>query len=338
MGRRQLEINEEAGLMIDLEPIKPHQPDQKHRRDRRQKGYIAFLTIPVALVSALIMPFMIGSWLGVLGVILGLVWSLLMIPYAIAMFGIGKFVFYDTRPIPPDPINIPRPIKIIKNEEWRKPTPVRYLEEIKTSIVEIEEQAIPKYKRMQNAFANVVFPSSYSEYDTAMTLVKDYKEFSKKYEQLKESANRVYGGEVNAEINELQARIRRLQRERQELDGNYAESQSKVQETRGTRIANALAGARSEQIKRNIKDIDSEIIALESSISELKQIDQNLIQVKPKPTAAGQRENIAKLKREKTEKRDAMRAGGESEEAVRRWENMMDDAIAEAEEKLRELL
>jgi hypothetical protein len=338
MSRRRYQLDEEAGVWLDIEPFAPHQPDEAHRRDRRMKGYMAFLGIPVALISGLVMPFMIGYWLGLLGVILGLVWSVLMIPYAIIMFGVGKFIFYDTKPIPPDLIHLPPPIKIRSDEEWRKPTSVRYLEELKISIEEIEERSVSRYKEMQKAFANIVFPSSYSEYDAAMALATSYKKFSRKYELLKESANRLFAGEVVAEINELEARIKQLQLERQSLVGDFTSSQNRVQSTQGNWLANALAGASSDQIKRNIKDIDAEILKLKSNISELNKIDLNLIKIKPQLTAASQRERIAKLRRDKKAELKAMKAAKESKEDIRRRANMLDNAIEQAEEKLQELL
>lgn len=335
--KRRYEYEEGFGW-FNVRPIQPNQPDEKERRYRRQKAYMAFSMIPMGLIVAIAAPFSFAFEIGPFGVVVGLVISVLMLVCALFGAAIGVFIFRDTKPIPPDPINLPRPIKITTDEEWRRPTPVRYLEDVKESIVQMEGEAVAKFKRLQNAFANITFPSGYLEYETAISHRNSFQEFRSKYEQLKESANRVYDGEVNAEINELQARVKRLQRERQELNGNYAQSQTKVRETEGKRIANAIAAARSDEIKRCIKDIDSQIIALESYISELKQIDQNLIQVKAKPTAASQSEYLAKLKREKTEKLNAMRAAGESDDAIRRWENLLDDKIASAEERLQEVL
>jgi hypothetical protein len=341
MGRapvlRKIKRDKVRDLIIELEPIRPQPPDEEDRRYRRQKAYSALLMVPVSLIAMVGGPILFASWWGFWGLILGIGFSVFMIFTAVFACVMWWFISHDTRIIPTDPVYMPPPMTITREEEWRKPTAVRYLEDVKDFIDQMEQKAISLYKRTHQAFENLGCPDGYFEYEAGINRIKSFQKFCSDYERLKESANRVYNGEVNAEINELQTAIRQLQRERQEMEGHYDYIQRKVQETQG-KIAIALTGVRSEQIKRNLKDIDLEIITLESYISELKQVGQHLIEVKAKPTAAGQREYIANLKRKKAEEVAAMKDAGERDEDVRRRENNLDDAIAVQEEKLRELL
>jgi hypothetical protein len=197
----------------------------------------------------------------------------------LAMVGYWMLSEQDSRQIPTDPIYFPEIIEPWRDEIWRAPMPLTYLESLKTQLTSYEETAMNLSSDAVNAYNAISSIRSYGDYESIIKRLDALKSFKRDYDrvvpQLKERAKRVFGGQVIEEVNALQADIKKLKRERQELEESQAKRKEEEVVRRNERrtVAAAWAATVGSQIKSTIKDIDLMIISKEAAISELRHFD-----------------------------------------------------------------
>jgi hypothetical protein len=183
------------------------------------------------------------------------------------------------------------------------------------------------------AFQEIPEIRGYLTYERVMERIDRYEECKAEYKKfislMKQKAEKAFTGDVNDLIIELEAEIKTLKQERQELEGKYAERQVDVQSNKDRTFARAFATRGRNQIKRDIKTIDSAIIRTQDYISELKQY---------RNTTDGRKRRIAALKRAKEKELVDRKARREGREAIRRAQNRWDDIIEREESYLADML
>jgi hypothetical protein len=181
----------------------PPQTDESWRRDKRLVGYVAMtagglilLTLPVLAIAAVVGGVAYSGWLLPLG--------LIAIPIFLALgafiFYIGKLALRNAKAIPNEKIILPERIVPTRDEVWRQPTSLRYLEnELKAAVFRNDMEAERLHAQAYEAFHEISEINGYLRYERIINKIKAFEDFKARYErhmpQLKASAGRILGGE-----------------------------------------------------------------------------------------------------------------------------------------------
>jgi hypothetical protein len=133
----------------------------------------------------------------------------------------GGWAIYDARPIPSDPIRAPTPLQLTHDEAWRKPTPLRFLEKLKKELTDIENQVRQDYDKAVQAYEKLPHSSGRFDYDRhKRTLEYSVSDIDRAQDRrlpaLRLRIEKIFAGDVNAEILDLEENTRKLQRNKQE--------------------------------------------------------------------------------------------------------------------------
>lgn len=258
----------------------PWMLNEERRRRTRRRGYmvtvggglmlgVTILIIVLSVVSLVFFPAFTGGMF--LLILAGTVFVLFL---SLFLLFFGLSIVTDSKLIPLEPVQMPERIEIVQDEIWRQPTSFRYLEKLKEVISSNEERANELFDAAIKAYERLSFRfERYSEFKDVMNRIDEYEQFKTEYlEQaalLKERASRVSVGDVDAEVLELKAKIKALERERQELEVTQAERQSEVITNHDPQRTKKLEKRRKE-ITSAIKDLDLSRIQIEAHVKELQ--------------------------------------------------------------------
>jgi hypothetical protein len=289
-----IEIDPETGEQIDSGWRIPLVKGEAERRERRGKmlpaiwialfgllGSIAFLFYTLSY-------FFQGEFLYALGLLL--VTITCVVSGIVGVF-MTWFIFKDTKLIPDEPIHFPKKIKIVKNEEWRKPTNISELENVKKTIEEYENREQRLYDQALKAAAeDTAFVSGYFDYEKILKKQNIYNEFKKEFERvmpsLKDRAERLFRGDISRELVEIQSEIKQLELMRNRLTGDLKATELKLNECQEI-IKRAIYQTEIKNKKEKINRIDSEIIDCNRRIDALKASNKgDLIQTIDAPITA----------------------------------------------------
>lgn len=182
----------------------------------------------------------------------------------------GCLLVYDGEPLPDDLIPAPKPL-LVANEPWRQSTPSRFLENLKTELKTYEEAVVTAYERAVKAHNRLPTVKGKIDYSYILSELhryeKIYEFYQKEINNLKSRIQKIAEGDVRADVLDQEAAIQKLKRERQELV-------RRLQEV-GTQAKTAQEDKEESRywLHRGIKNIDINIIELETNIKELKAFD-----------------------------------------------------------------
>ncbi len=258
----------------------PWMLNEERRLSRRLKGYLFTVggVLMMSVMSLLIVIIVItpllsaeagwGSYMfALVGAGVALVISLFLL-----LFGLS--ILSDSKLIPLEPVQMPERIELVQDEIWRQPTSFRYLETLKEVISSNEQRANELFDTAIKAYERLSFRfEGYWEFKDVMKRIGEYEQFKNEYLQqaalLKVRASRVSAGDVDSEVLELEAKIKALKRERQELEATLAERLSEVINNQDPQRIKKLE-KRKKEIQGAIRDLDLTLIQLEAHVRELQ--------------------------------------------------------------------
>lgn len=195
--------------------------------------------------------------------------------FIIVAIGAGYYqskIESSQKPLEPLP---PRP-KFPRDEPWRKPTTLRFLENLKKDLVGWENRLLKVHEGITRQYGEIPNQKSKFElgvlYDQIRGQLEDFHELQQQIPTLRPRIEKVFAGNVSDEIVDLEVQIKKLQREKQELMRSLTETQQELKTATGKEKRSNLEGAIAD-LREEIKEGDLRIIELESDFKELKGFD-----------------------------------------------------------------
>lgn len=201
----------------------------------------------------------------------------------------------DSRPIPSEVV--PPPVQPVVGEDfaWRKVTSLRFLDRKIGSFEQLEEELVEEYDTARNAYEKLPRSSGRIEYDKLREIVDDQKTSlvsgKKNLADLRRDIEAILSGDVRKFILTTEEQIKKLQRNKRELETRLVEKEKEeaAKKATGKDDGKPASGWGSvEYVKSEIVDVDHRIIELETDLHELKTFDfQRLYQQLGLPGPAG---------------------------------------------------
>ncbi len=202
----------------------------------------------------------------------------------------------DSRPLPSE--TAPPPVQPVVGEDfaWRKITSLRFLDRKIESFEQLEEDLIEEYNTARSAYEKLPRSSGLIEYDKLRAVVEGQRRSSvagkKALAELRRDIEAVLSGDVRKFILTIEEQIKKLQRNKRELEASLVqkekeEAAKKVGDKRNGNQGSELEDT-IEEVKSDIVYVDHQIIELETDLQELKTFDfQKLYQQLGLPGPAG---------------------------------------------------
>jgi hypothetical protein len=192
----------------------------------------------------------------------------------------------DSRPIPSESI-VP-PVQPVVGEDfpWRKATSLRFLDRKIESFEQIEEDLVEEYNKARDAYEKLPHSSGRIEYDRLRKIVERQKTSlatgKKSLAELRRDIEAILSGDVRKFILTIDEQIKKLQRNRQDIEAKITERKKQIEKESTSQKAN---NGRDENeaylfgpdtlgsLRWEVTSIDHEIIELETDLHELKTFD-----------------------------------------------------------------
>jgi hypothetical protein len=203
----------------------------------------------------------------------------------------------DSRPIPSESV-LP-PIQPVVGEDfaWRKITSLRFLDRKIENFEQLEEELVEEYNTARSAYEKLPHSSGRIEYDTLRAVVEGQRRSAttgkKALAELRRDIEAVLSGDVRKFILTIEEQIKKLQRNKRELEASLVqkekeEAAKKAGDKRNGKQGSQLDPESVEDLKYDLVDVDHQIIELETDLQELKTFDfQKLYQQLGLPGPAG---------------------------------------------------
>lgn len=189
------------------------------------------------------------------------------------LFGsfVGWLLFYDNLPIPADTIPAPQPLNLVQDEPWRQPTSLRILEKLKKELKECEDPLPSIYEDAVKSHNLLSTVKGRLQYNAQRLRISTYQmnisTLQERIDDLKQRIQKVFEGNIQADLLEHEEQIQKLKRERQDLQTQLKEAEAKLTSS------NNDGEWERDSIRNGIKRIDLQIIERETNIKELKGFD-----------------------------------------------------------------
>lgn len=203
-----------------------------------------------------------SSSIGFTGLIAGLFGSI-----------VGWSMFYDNLPIPNEVIPAPQPLNLVSTEPWRQVTGLRILEQLKKELKEWEdplpniyEDAVKAHSQLSSAKGRLEYKNLRIRLQYCQGAINNAQI---RIDDLKQRIQKIFNGNVQADLLEHEEQIQKLKRERQDFQTQLKEAETKLSSVSNNNDNEWLR----DSLRHRIKRIDLDIIERETHIKELKGFD-----------------------------------------------------------------
>jgi hypothetical protein len=200
---------------------------------------------------------------------------LYLIPGAIAIL-LGAVVIYDNKPIPDEFVPPPEMPTIEQGEAWRPATGFRYLEKLKQQVLALEKEMRRSHEEATAAHRRLPESSGFIEYKQLRRTVGHHAEYileaDEELKQSKEHIAKVFAGDVRTDVLEIEEQIEKLQRLREKYESEARIAEREITNARD-KSHRGYHQNELESLGNWIHATDTDLIALRSSLKELREFD-----------------------------------------------------------------
>jgi hypothetical protein len=189
---------------------------------------------------------------------------------------VGGINAFNNKPIPDEYIPRPEPLILKEDEPWRQPTGFRYLEKLKDHCQSCEDAMREAYQEAVEAYHELSSSSGYIQYRTLRNTIRNNVAYIERCRsempKLKEQIQRIFSGDVRSEVLEIEEKIERLKRQRQEYESQVRDKEQETSREQNNDRRRYLEGEKAD-LRGYIHATDQDIITLQSTLKELKEFD-----------------------------------------------------------------
>jgi hypothetical protein len=188
----------------------------------------------------------------------------------------GLLALYDSKPIPNTPVAAPTPLVLTKTEPWRQDLSLRFLQPVRAQVLEHERELAEQQQQAEAAYAELPEArdsGSYMKYRNLLSTIRrvemqKQEVLTRILPPLKQRLDRVYAGDIQADVLDLEEAIRKNQRYKEDLQRQLTEAQDCRSGQNGTRCEKCVERLRS--LPEDIQRIDFKIIEYETHLKDLR--------------------------------------------------------------------
>jgi hypothetical protein len=243
----------------------------------------------------------------------------------IVLLAASCFLWYDSLPLPSDPIISPRMPRESVGLPWRDPTGIRHLERLKAEYCILESGIIRAYHSAHASYLVLHSQTGRLAYDSNLSTLRraqlQLDEGEKELTKLRARIEALFNGQVSGEISLIRETIKMQQFERQRLQQQLSEAQAEpIAKRPGSvlRCTEEIVAAEKQQIE------------LETDIAQLEDFDR----LDPRKNTLYCEWKLAELRRLKCL---AIEASSDDDDRMR-TENLYDNALENVRQQLSEYL